>query len=180
MASAMEGSGGGCQHLEGLRPVAGVGFRCPLCGACMDLDGLSEWLADAERRRDEACSRSGPFARADRERWQKEVYRRRRLLYEAREAPPSAVKPEMLLVLYDAVEDVYRCRIFYREPRPSNIVESVNVRASSEDLLKLRVDPDPGVRMAAGKVEEFGAARRKALEAGTHVPFRRVFYADEL
>ncbi|WP_273844671.1 hypothetical protein [Rubrobacter calidifluminis] len=158
--------------------MAGFGFRCAICGEVMDLDGLSRWVAEAERHRDDACSRSGSFAHADREFWQREVYRRRRILYEAREVPPATVRPEMILVLYDAAEDVYRCRIFYREPRPPNMVESVDVRDNPGELLRLRTDPDPGVRMAAERVEEFGAVRKRALEDGLYAPLRRVFYTN--
>jgi hypothetical protein len=49
-----------------------------------------------------------------------------------------------------------------------------------ETILELRTDPDPVVRLASKKVEEFHLFRRKFSEKGAPAPGRRVFYASEL
>jgi hypothetical protein len=45
-----------CLHLEGLKVAIGSEYRCPVCEESMDLAGLSRWVRDAERSRDEAYS----------------------------------------------------------------------------------------------------------------------------
>ena len=146
----------------------------------MDLEGVARWVREAERERDAACAGTDAFDRVARERWQKEVYRRRRVLYELKGRPPAAVRPEMILVLYDPEDETYRCKIFYKEPRPPRVIEGIDVGARSEDILELKTHPDPGVRLAAGKVEVFHALRARVAGEGRYVPSRRVFYADEL
>jgi hypothetical protein len=88
-------------------------------------------------------------------------------------------RPEMILVIHDARSGSYECRIFYKEPRPAGVVEQVNVEAGWETILELRTDPDPVVRLASEKVEEFHLLRQKFAAKGMLAPGRRVFYANE-
>lgn len=160
-----------CWHPEGLRIVAGVRYRCPVCEARLDLDGVARWVREAERARDSAGS--------SRDEFQKEVYRRRKVLYSVREFPRKAsAKPEMMLVLHDAGSDSYECRIFYKEPRPDLEPELLTIPADRDSILRLRSHRDPGVRLAAVKVGEFHELRRSSGDP--YPPRRRVFYASEL
>ena len=112
---------------------------------------------------------------------QREVYRRRKVLYELRSAPRTVVtRPEMILVSYDALEDSYECRIFYKEPRPAWALEWVSVEADLDPILALRSHSDPNVRLASGKAEEFHALRSRLVEQNSPPPLRRVFYQNEL
>jgi hypothetical protein len=86
----------------------------------------------------------------------------------------------MILVIHDAVEASYECRIFYKEPRPAGVVEQVCVGAVLDRILELRSDPDPVVRLISEKIEEFHVFRSKLSEDGEPAPERRVFYANEL
>jgi hypothetical protein len=88
-------------------------------------------------------------------------------------------RPEMILVIHDARGGSYECRIFYKEPRPAGIVEQLNVEEGWQSILELRTDPDPVVRLASEKVEEFHIFRRKLSDRGAPAPARRVFYASE-
>ena len=173
-----------CLHLEGLRSAVGGAYRCPLCGEGLDGGGISRWVREAERARDEAYSmdEGDGFARIAREEAQREVYRRRRVMYELVGNVPrvATTRPEMILVIHDAGAASYGCRIFYKEPRRAGSVEQVNVAAALEKILELRSDPDPVVRLIAEKVEEFHGLREKLLGAGEAAPGRRVFYANEL
>ena len=172
-----------CLHSEGLRVAAGSEYRCPVCEESMDLDGVGRWVLDAERSRDEAYSmvEGDGFGEIVREELQREVYRRRRVMYELENEPRVVTaRPEMILVIHDAVKASYGCRIFYKEPRPSGVVEQVNVGAVLERILELRSDPDPVVRRISEKVEEFHVFRSKLCEDGAPAPERRVFYANEL
>jgi hypothetical protein len=166
-----------CLHSEGLRITVGSEYRCPVCEESMDLDGVGRWVQDAERTRDEAYSivEGDGFGEIVREELQREVYRRRRVMYELENVPRVVTaRPEMILVIYDA------CRIFYKEPRPAGVVEQASVGAALERILELRSDPDPIVRLISEKVEEFHAFRSKLSEDGAPAPERRVFYANEL
>ncbi len=179
MASVAEN----CLHLGGLRVGTGFEYLCPVCGASFDLDGVARWVREAERARDEAYSvvEGDRFGDIVREELQREVYRRRRVMYDLQSVPRVATaRPEMILVIYDAQSGSYECRIFYKEPRPAGIVEQVNVEAGWETILELRTDPDPVVRLASEKVEEFHLFRQKFAAKGTLAPGRRVFYAIEL
>lgn len=177
MGSATEN----CLHLWGLRPSAGPEYRCPACGEMMDIEGVARWVREAEKARDE----SYPLVEGDgfgdivREELQREVYRRRRIMYDL-QSVPRAARPEMILVVYDGGSASYECRIFYKEPRPVGGVERVSVGDNLETILELRSDPDPVVRLVAEKVEEFHALRTKHLKDGVLAPGRRVFYANEL
>ena len=174
---------GNCLHSEGLRVTVGSGYRCPVCEETLDLDGVGRWVQDAEKRRDEAYSmvEGDGFEEIVREELQREVYRRRRVMYELENIPRVVTaRPEMILVIYDAVKASYGCRIFYKEPRPAGVVEQVNVGAVLEKILELRSDPDPVVRLISEKVEGFHAFRSKLSEDGAPAPERRVFYANEL
>jgi hypothetical protein len=172
-----------CLHSEGLRVTAGSEYRCPVCEESLDLDGVGRWVQDAERSRDEAYSmvEGDGFGEIVREELQREVYRRRSVMYELENVPRVVTaRPEMILVIHDAVKASYGCRIFYKEPRPAGVVELVSVGAVLERILELRSDPDPVVRLISEKVEEFHTFRSKLSEDGAPAPERRVFYANEL
>jgi len=172
-----------CLHSEGFRVTAGSEYRCPVCEESLDLDGVSRWVQDAERSRDGAYSmvEGDGFGEIVREELQREVYRRRRVMYELENVPRVVTaRPEMILVIYDAVKASYGCRIFYKAPRPAGVVEQVSVGAALERILELRSDPDPVVRLISEKVEDFHAFRSKLSENGAPAPERRVFYANEL
>ncbi len=171
-----------CLHLEGLRVAAGSLYRCPLCGESLNLAGVARWVREAERTRDEAYStiEDDGFGEIVREELQREVYRRRRIMYELENVPRVVTaRPEMILVIHDAVEASYGCRIFYKEPRPAGVVEQVSVGAVLDRILELRSDPDPVVRLISEKIEEFHVFRSKLSEDGEPAPERRVFYANE-
>jgi hypothetical protein len=171
-----------CLHLEGLGAGAGGVYRCPVCGEDLDGDGISRWVHEAEKARDEAYSvdKGDAFGRIAREEAQREVYRRRRVMYELENAPRVATtRPEMILVVHDAGAASYGCRIFYKEPRQAGSVDQVSVAAVIETILELRSDPDPVVRLIAEKVEEFHGFRERLLGEGEPAPERRVFYANE-
>ena len=189
----MDGVAEKCLHLEGLSYVSRLEFRCPVCGVCLDLEGVERWVRAAERARDEAYSvveGDEEWAEIVLEERQREVYRRRKVLYELRNFPRVAVprvavprvavaQPEMILVTYDAAEDAYECRIFYKEPRPSYGLERISVGAALGSILALRLHPDSNVRLASGKVEEFHALRKRLVEENIPAPSRRVFYQNE-
>jgi hypothetical protein len=178
MTSATEN----CLHLWGLRPFARSEYRCPACGKTLDLEGVARWVREAEKARDESYSlvEGDRFGDIAREELQREVYRRRRVIYDLQSAPRVATaRPEMILVVYDARNASYECRIFYKEPRPAGVVEQLNVEAEWRCILDLRTDPDPIVRLTSEKVEEFHVLRRKFSDEGAPAPGRRVFYANE-
>ncbi len=172
-----------CLHLEGLRAATGSNYRCPVCGESLNGGGVAGWVREAEEARDEAYSldEGDGFAGIARQEAQREVYRRRRIMYELENVPRVATtRPEMILVIHDAEAGSYQCRIFYKEPRQAGNVEQVSVAAALETILELRSDPDPVVRLIAEKVEEFHAVREKLIGEGEPAPGRRVFYANEL
>jgi hypothetical protein len=161
----------------------GLQLRCPVCGESLDGGGVARWVQEAEAARDEAYSldEGDGFAGIAREEAQREVYRRRRIMYELENVPRVATtKPEMVLVIHDAEAASYRCRIFYKGSRQAGSVEQVSVAAATQTILELRSDPDPVVRLIAQKVGEFHASREKLVEEGEPAPGRRVFYANEL
>ena len=162
---------------------AGSLYRCPVCGASLTPEGLSRWVREAERTRDEAYStiEGDGFDEILREELQREVYRRRRVMYEIENGPRVAMaRPEMVLIIHDAAKASYECRIFYKEPRPARGLEQLSVGAATEAMMGLRSDPDPIVRIISEKVEEFHALRSRLSEGGAPAPERRVFYANEL
>ena len=111
MASVAEN----CLHLWGLRVVAGSQYRCPVCGEMLDLHGVARWVQQAERARDEAYSlvEGDEFGEIVLEELQREVYRRRRVMYDLQSVPRvMTARPEMMLVVYDARSGSYECRIF--------------------------------------------------------------------
>ena len=172
-----------CLHLEGLRAAIRSEYRCPLCGESMDLAGVARWVRDAETSRDQAYSmvEGDRFGEIAREELQREVYRRRRVMYELENVPRVVTaRPEMILVKYDGGKATYECRIFYKEPRPAGVVEQASIGAVIERILELRSDADPVVRLISEKVEEFHAFRSRLVDAGAPAPERRVFYANEL
>src|SRR5215216_1474147 len=179
MASATEN----CLHLGGLRVGAGSQYLCPVCGETFDLDGVARWVREAERARDEsyAAVEGDGFGEIVREELQREVYRRRKVMYDLENVPRVVMaRPEMILVIHHAVEASYECRIFYKEPRPAGVVEQVSVGAVLDRILELRSDPAPVVRLISEKIEEFHVFRSKLSEVGEPAPERRVFYANEL
>lgn len=169
-----------CRHPEGFRLFVdsdvGTKYRCPVCEARLDLDGVARWVREAEEARDSAET----SALHRREELQEEVYRRRKAFYGAQEAPrQTSARPEMMLVLHEASSECYECRIFYKEPRPEMEPELLTIPADQDSILRLRAHRDPGVRLAALKVGEFHDLR---LSSGSdpYPPRRRVFYANEL
>ncbi len=178
----MSSVGENCLHLGGLRVGAGAGYLCPVCGKTLDLDGVARWVREAETARDKSYSlvEGDEFGVIVREELQREVYRRRRVMYDLQSVPRAMMaRPEMILVIHDAASGSYECRIFYKEPRPAGVVEQINVGEGWRAILDLRTDPDPVVRLTSEKVEEFHNFRRKVSEKGAPAPGRRVFYANE-
>ena len=182
MGSCMENAAENCLHLRGLRAVPGSKFQCPVCNVCLDLEGVEQWVRAAEKSRDGAYSivESDEFAQIVREEWQREVYRRRKVLYELRNVPHVAIaRPEMILISYDVAEEAYECRIFYKEPRPVWGADRISVEAALDAILALRSHPDPNVRLASNKAEEFHTLRLQLVEQNALPPPRRVFYQNE-
>ena len=175
-----------CPHPGGLQAVAGAGgFRCLTCEARLDQAGVERWVRAAEEARDKAYSMveggGEEFARIALDECQREVYRRRKVLYESRSVPPAvAMRPEMILVSYDLLDDSYECRIFYKEPRPAGGLERISVEAHLDPILELRSHSDPNVRLASSKLQEFHVLRRQLVEQNKLPMLRRVFYQNEL
>ena len=172
-----------CLHSSGLRVESISGFRCPACEAHLDAEGVERWVRSAEAARDEAYSliEHDEFSRLVFEERQREVYRRRKVLYELRSIPCSSLaRPEMILVSYDAAADVYECRLFYKEPRPAWGPERLDVEAEMDTILALRTHPDPNIRLVSSKVEEFHAFRQRSDGQDGYSPQRRVFYKNEI
>src|ERR687894_2486621 len=135
-----------CLHSEGLRVSTGSEYRCPVCEESMDLDGVGRWVQDAERSRDEAYSmvEGDGFGEIVRQELQREVYRRRRVMYEIENVPRVVTaRPEMILVIHDAVEASYECRIFYKEPRPAGGVGEGSVGGGIHRNLGACSPPNP-------------------------------------
>lgn len=171
-----------CPHLEGLRGIPAVGFWCSDCGSCLDMEDVEHWVRGAERARDEAypAVEGDKFGEILREELQREVYRRRKVMYELQNASRTPVKPEMILVVYDRRKESYGCRIFYKESRFVSGMERLDVGADPGTIMGLRSHRDPVVRLVAEKVEEFHGLRTKLSEMGEPAPSRRVFYASDL
>ena len=146
------------------------------------MEEISGWVKEAERRRDEAYPvvEGDEFGKILGEERQREVYRRRRAMYELQNASALTIRPEMVLVVYEERTASYGCQIFYKEPRPVSGVERLDIEAGWDDMMELRTNRDPVVRLVAEKVEEFHGLRLKLSEMGEHVPLRRVFYAGDL
>src|SRR3712207_57875 len=154
----MAGAAQNCLHLEGLRISAGSVYRCPVCGERLDLDGVALWVREAEWARDDSYSiiEGDEFGEIVREELQREVYRRRRVMYELQSAPRVVTaRPEMILIMHDAHSGFYGCRIFYKEPRPVGSVEQLDVEAGGRSIFGVGSDPNPVVRPVSEKVEEF-------------------------
>ena len=146
MEAKMDDTAGSCAHPVGVRIVGGLEFQCPACRALLDMEGIERWVRAAERVRDEAyfAVEGDGLAGISSEEHQREVFRRRKVLYELRSAPSGGpvARPEMVLISYDAEGDAYECRIFYKEPRPAYGPERVGVEAGLEPILELRSHPD--------------------------------------
>ena len=123
------------------------------------------------------------FERIARDERQREVYRRRKVLYDMQHVMPQAVaaRPEMVFVSFASggAVGVYECKIFYKEPRPEAGLEALTIEARTEVILELHSDANPVVRLVAQKVEELHEARRLAVGEDVS-PIRRTFYAKEL
>lgn len=171
-----------CFHLEGLRGVPGAGFWCPACASWLGVEDVTQWVRAAEKARDESYPvvEGDDFGDIIREERQREVYRRRKVLYELQNVSRIPIKPEMILVVHDGREGSYRCRIFYKEPRPAAAIERLDIAADQKVIVGYRSNQDPVVRLVAEKVEEFHALRLKLSDMGGHAPARRVFYASDL
>ncbi len=175
-----------CLHLEGFRVSGGSEYVCPGCGARLGSEGVARWVREAEKERDEAYSliEGDGFGEIVREDRQREVYRRRKVMYELRSAPRiETARPEMILVTHepgDSGGGSYECRIFYKEPRPEHVVDRLSVAADIGAILELGSDPSSIARVAAQKVEEFHIARTRLSDDGEAAPGRRVFYASDL
>lgn len=140
-------------------------------------------MREAERERDEAYSliEGDEFGEIVREDRQREVYRRRKVMYELKSVPRiETARPEMILVTHEPDGDSYECRIFYKEPRPDPVMDRLTVEADTRAILELRSNPNPVVRTAARKVEEFHLARMGFADDGGAAPSRKVFYASDL
>ena len=181
MKNRMVGRAKICAHLRGLQITANMEYRCPDCGDLLGLEGVVGWVREAERIRDKAylMVEGDEFSDIVREEGQREVYRRRKLLYELQDIPRTAARPEMLLVVYDAREGCYECRVFYKEPKPVWCIERLSVEAGESGIRGLGEHSDPVVRTVAEKVAEFHEAR-KVTSNGGPAPTRRVFYSNEL
>src|SRR5215213_1121720 len=158
-----------CLHSEGLRVTSGSEYCCPVCEECLDLDGVGRWVQEAERSRDEAyyLVEGDGFGEIVRQELQREVYRRRRVMYDLENVPRVVTaRPEMILVIHDAVEASYECRIFYKEPRPAGVVERVCGGAVLGRGLEGGCGPGAVVRLRAGRVEEFRGCRWRVCEDG--------------
>jgi hypothetical protein len=172
-----------CAHSKGLQVASESGFRCQDCEERLDVRDVERWVRAAENARDEVYSivEGDELAQIVLEERQREVYRRRKVMYELRNVSRAgAARPEMILVSYELTEDAYECRIFYKEPRPAWELERVNVKAAFDTILELRSHPDPNVRIASVKIEEFHALRRRLAKQNVLPPSRRVFYQNEL
>ena len=175
-----------CPHPRGLRGSLTGEFRCPVCGARLDVGAVEGWVRRAEVERDAAYARREAEPELSRALFgdhQREVYRRRRVMYEMGGVPRAArveSKPEMVLVSYDVAEDSYECRIFYKETGSERGLENFTVAARTREILEYLSHSDPNVRLAAGKLEEFRSWREYRISTGEVASVRRVFYSNEL
>lgn len=171
-----------CGHLKGLQATSGAELWCPTCDEVLDYDGVERWVRESEKARDESYPslEGDKFGEIVREERQREVYRRRRLLYVLRGIPRVPAKPEMILAVCDEASGSYECRIFYKEPKPPGCIERIVVEESCEEIQELKTHSDPVARLVAEKVWEFHRRRRALVGTDEHVPTRRVFYANEL
>lgn len=178
----MGGGQEGCAHGEGLEFSSSAVYRCPVCGAGLDVAGVERWVREAEKARDEAYSLVegdgfGEIVLGER---QREVYRRRKVLYGLQKGPPSMARPEMVLVVYEERRGIYGCSVYYKGHQPPWDTKRFSVEAVDEKISSLRSQTDLGARLVGEKVDEFHKTRRKLLEQGLPAPARRVFYANEL
>ena len=121
------------------------------------------------------------FGEIVREELQREVYRRRRVMYELENVPRVVTaRPEMILVIHDAVEGDLRVPDLLQGAAAGGSRGAGERRGGIDSILELRSDPDPIVRLISEKVEEFHIFRSKLSEGGAPAPERRVFYANEL
>ena len=121
------------------------------------------------------------FGEIAREELQREVYRRRRIMYELENVPRVVTaRPEMILVVHDAGEGDLRVPYLLQGTAPGGGCGAGERWGVLETILEFRSDPDPIVRLISEKIEEFHAFRSKLTEGGEPAPERRVFYANEL
>jgi hypothetical protein len=146
------------------------------------MEGVKQWVWTAEEARDKSYplvegDEFGAMALGER---QREVYRRRKIMYELQNVSRIPIKPEMILIVHDDSEESYRCRIFYKEPRPASGIERLDIGVEQEDIAGFRSHRDPIVRLVAEKVDEFHTLRLKLSDMGEPAPARRVFYSNDL
>lgn len=171
-----------CPHLEVSNGIPAIGFWCRDCETWLGVEEITQWVKEAEKSRDEAhlTVKGDEFEKITLEERQREVYRRRKVMYEFRSTAALMVRPEMLLIVYDESSVSYECRVFYKEPRPVSGIERLRVEATEDAIVELSLNRDSVVRLVASKVEEFHRSRRKLSEIGEMPPPRRVFYAADL
>lgn len=97
-----------------------------------------------------------------------------------REPRIQTARPEMVLITHDPDERTYECRVFYKEPRPENVVERFTVAAETSAILEMRSDQGFVLGIVAGKVAEFHEERTRIARAGNTAPGRKVFYASDI
>ncbi len=172
----------GCAHEEGLEFSSSAVYRCPVCGVGLDAAGVERWVREAEKERDEAYSlvEGEGFGEIALQELQREVYRRRKVLYGLQEAPRAVSRPEMVLVVYEERRGVYECSVYYESPRSAWDTKRFSVEAAGRKISGLRSSTDLVARLVGEKVGEFHEARRELRDEGLHPPARRVFYASEL
>lgn len=151
---------------------------CRSCDEVLNAAAIERWVKAAERVRDEAYLLVE--GECDLEARQKEVYRRRKVLYELREKPRVAARPEMLLVVYSQTKNRYECQVFYKEPRPAGCAERFVLEASLDSIWEARSSGDSILRIVGQKVHKFHEARMGSASRSEAAPSRRVFYANEL
>ena len=173
---------GECAHQEEFWSIGGDGLLCRSCDEILDVAGVERWVREAEKARDETylLVKGDDFCGSLREDLQREVYRRRKVLYEVEERSRVVARPEMLLVVYSQRDDCYECRVFYKEPRPTGCPERFVVGALPESIREVREALNSTARLVGQKVYEFDEGRRRRISRGEPASARRVFYANEL
>lgn len=156
---------------------------CPSCGEEMDESDLLRWLKEAEQDRDKAYSlkEGDGFREIVLEERQREVYRRRKVIYGLKREPRvQTARPEMILITHDPDGQTYECQVFYKEPRPDNVVDRFTVAAETSKILGLGSDRGFVLGIVATRVADFHEERVRIVGAGGTAPGRKVFYANEM
>src|SRR5919202_2611811 len=104
----MEDKAENCAHPEGVWVLGSLEFQCPACRTLLDRRDVESWVRDTEGVRYEAHSavEGNGVAEIVYEERQREVYRRRKVLYELRNVPRMvAAHPVMIQDTYAAGGD---------------------------------------------------------------------------